>query len=207
MRFTVGSSPYARGALSPTFGTGGVSGIIPVCTGSTADLWRTVDGEWDHPRMHGEHPVTKLIDNFTAGSSPYARGAPVVLVHPEYHNRDHPRMHGEHQLSHCREPAVKGSSPYARGARPAISRKCPRPGIIPVCTGSTGCPPAPQRLYRDHPRMHGEHAFSMESPSTLSGSSPYARGAQLVSGHGQEKIGIIPVCTGSTPKGPAPLEA
>ena len=94
-----GSSPHARGAPRPARPRGLVGGIIPACAGST----RAIDGIlwWrrDHPRMRGEHRCTSscgtrrgdhprmrgehLRPNPTGatdpGSSPHARGAPLLL--------------------------------------------------------------------------------------------------------------------------------
>ena len=115
-RDNTGSSPYARGALSPSDDIAILKGIIPVCTGSTLQI----DGHWgketDHPRMHGEHSLVLAKVGLLRGSSPYARGALSFLVDVKSSTgiipvctgstqwvtrrpspmRDHPRMHGEH---------------------------------------------------------------------------------------------------------------
>ena len=194
----VGSSPYARGAQRGADRHTQCPGIIPVCTGSTIRLPRRGLPEWDHPRMHGEHHPGANGEAGGDGSSPYARGAraihrvgatgvgiiPVCTGSTPGNKSkmpqawDHPRMHGEH-----------GHEQLRAGSRP---------GIIPVCTGSTIAICQTSARSTDHPRMHGEHLATVAALDKLLGSSPYARGA-----HGRllgerRRMGIIPVCTGST---------
>ena len=107
-------------------------------------------------------------------------------------------MHGEHTLALQCGHGFSGSSPYARGALVRLLVVSGHRGIIPVCTGSTVSRCADSPRARDHPRMHGEHMPVGEYLSPLSGSSPYARGAQIRSERRRPSTGIIPVCTGST---------
>ena len=155
------------------------TGIIPACAGSTSSTW----------------PLTQAL----RGSSPHARGAPVLPASEGERVRDHPRMRGEHRARralpagwHRIIPAcagstyrdtdlitlVAGSSPHARGAR---RRRRPR-----------------ARRCWDHPRMRGEHLFhgftmlylariipacagstvkALLAVTREPGSSPHARGA------------------------------
>ena len=173
----------------------------------------------DHPRMHGEHRGD-LFDVVQAqGSSPYARGAqpdarapssargiiPVCTGSTEcalrgaHHRRDHPRMHGEHGARKPVSLPLWGSSPYARGAPQVSISPEEDAGIIPVCTGSTAGHRSWKAVPRDHPRMHGEHLASGDEAGRTHGSSPYARGAQPTEVLIFYGLGIIPVCTGSTP--------
>ena len=131
-----GSSPHARGAQG-SCGEGPVSDrLIPACAGSTVFLPRDELHLRAHPRMRGEHPSIITRPARVAGSSPHARGAPVVHVRlgggvglipacagstrtgrpPMCSGLAHPRMRGEHRLSVPTFEPGPGSSPHARGA-------------------------------------------------------------------------------------------
>ena len=168
--------------------------------------------------MHGEHPRARKSRVAAQGSSPYARGAQAALVVCDglvgiipvctgstqrgsrlHHGpSDHPRMHGEHLVSSTSTVRSVGSSPYARGAPPQGRPPPIRPGIIPVCTGSTGGEARIESKHGDHPRMHGEHEAPRAEQRSGPGSSPYARGARVMPSVCRLPGGIIPVCTGST---------
>ena len=132
----VGSSPRARGALSPVAVSTITKGIIPACAGSTNRANASWHNRWDHPRVRGEHHGAYSASKFLIGSSPRARGAPLWAVAHENltgiipacagstHSmvvlsvsiRDHPRVRGEHVSIHSPLPTQIGSSPRARGA-------------------------------------------------------------------------------------------
>ena len=131
--------------------------IIPACAGSTQSDQCAYHLGWDHPRIRGEHDKGLPAELDEAGSSPHARGAPVVPrsqladlgIIPEcagstgwscptgQAGRDHPRMRGEHGSAHEGETRGKGSSPHARGARGGRAARARVLGIIPACAGST----------------------------------------------------------------------
>ena len=70
-----GSSPHARGAQLPGEDEYLTDGIIPACAGST-EVYATRDCiNGDHPRMRGEHSITRNPLLYSEGSSPHARGA------------------------------------------------------------------------------------------------------------------------------------
>ena len=73
-----GSSPRARGALGQPllYSCGG--GIIPACAGSTGSCHQTLTLPKDHPRVRGEHSLYGRGSLLALGSSPRARGAPLV---------------------------------------------------------------------------------------------------------------------------------
>ena len=195
-----GSSPHARGAHRLHRAVVDARGIIPACAGSTVSpLWMG-NSSRDHPRMRGEHFVQGYDDVAAEGSSPHARGAHEIRA--ERHGaagiipacagstassyrrsrntRDHPRMRGEHMAAPFWMPLMRGSSPHARGALWDDREDCDKPGIIPACAGSTLRPRRPPLAHGDHPRMRGEHHLSSLILTTGLGSSPHARGAQLV---------------------------
>ena len=94
--------------------------------------------------------------------------------------------------------ASQGSSPHVRGARLERARNHGRLGIIPACAGSTRLFRHNDDLYRDHPRMCGEHALMASKMPVNAGSSPHVRGALLSCLRVVHRRGIIPACAGST---------
>ena len=132
------------------------------------------------------------------GIIPACAGSTALYLGERRHIWDHPRMCGEHTVECPYSTAYRGSSPHVRGALALVLVGAKLVGIIPACAGSTrrsngGGPPV-----RDHPRMCGEHPFSLTKQVLGPGSSPHVRGA-LPEGvpHGLEH-GIIPACAGST---------
>ena len=194
-----GSSPLARGAHTGCGARWFRMGIIPACAGSTARSRRGDTCRRDHPRLRGEHIMVAGFDSHMAGSSPLARGARRGLTSPHRSPgiipacagstspprrtgtrwRDHPRLRGEHPRPACGEHELVGSSPLARGARDlhASVRQCD--GIIPACAGSTLRGERHRLIFRDHPRLRGEHFSLVPGSTVLLGSSPLARGAHF----------------------------
>ena len=107
--------------------------------------------------MRGEHSSQRRAAGRAAGSSPHARGAPILaaaglmacriipacagstIAASPYtgRDRDHPRMRGEHGGDKDAAAAAMGSSPHARGAHYSRIRYYHPLGIIPACAGST----------------------------------------------------------------------
>src|SRR5690606_26388235 len=111
---------------------------------------------------------------------------------------DHPRLRGEHVTSDATAGVVKGSPPPARGAQQLIVALDADLRITPACAGST---PALRRLtsmFRDHPRLRGEHCRYTPSAQMCPGSPPPARGALRLRGPSCRRRGITPACAGST---------
>ena len=152
------------------------------------------------------------------GSSPHARGAPAVVgvderdvgiipacagsteLHAGRRHRagDHPRMRGEHAPDNASATCSRGSSPHARGAPLRPFRPPGGVGIIPACAGSTRRSNSLSYSSGDHPRMRGEHVYSVDAPVSSLGSSPHARGALVEEFVVVGRHGIIPACAGST---------
>ena len=155
-RLAYGSSPRARGACEAASAVACRGGLIPACAGSMKNAVTKTLPDAAHPRVRGEHPVSRIEWKPDLGSSPRARGA--------FHRRRvrdderglipacagsmqcsgisgmtgpaHPRVRGEHVLGLPATCCCRGSSPRARGALaddaavPALSR------LIPACAGS-----------------------------------------------------------------------
>ena len=71
-------------------------------------------------------------------------------------------------------------------------------GIIPAYAGSTLLRPSGPPLFRDHPRVCGEHQLFLMGADPDGGSSPRMRGAPVDGGIGFQYVGIIPAYAGST---------
>ena len=124
-----GSSPHARGARVLGISTRAKRGIIPACAGSTRPPHGSPGCPGD-PRMRGKHMPRHLPRLPRRGSSPHARGAPVLgtlatavlgiipaCAGSTRHIRrgllgqgDHPRMRGEHTRDERCIKGVRGSS-------------------------------------------------------------------------------------------------
>ena len=201
--------------------------IIPAYAGSTRTHTRRLTTTRDHPRLCGEHRVSREFASQTAGSSPLMRGATEYQISNEYLNgiiptyagsttttlmaaitsRDHPRVCGEHPRMPPGGSPFSGSSPRMRGAQARVPLEMRASGIIPAYAGSTrrGC--SSSAAPGDHPRVCGEHGTTSVEPSMETGSSPRMRGAQDVGRGLGEGAGIIPAYAGSTracPWGPTP---
>ena len=177
LKWRLGSSPRARGALSGLVRSTRTIGIIPACAGSTPRRRRSRFWPWDHPRVRGEHQAGVPEHEATEGSSPRARGAPArgeptSLAHGIIPacagstaarplrvgvSGDHPRVRGEHCADGSIPAVSRGSSPRARGAPVPFGLSDGADGIIPACAGSTRESAGAVCNLRDHPRVRGEH--------------------------------------------------
>ena len=73
---TAGSSPHTRGARPIRDRAPRVRRIIPAYAGSTFRRLAALARVRDHPRIRGEHRLSRTVANSTPGSSPHTRGAP-----------------------------------------------------------------------------------------------------------------------------------
>ena len=74
-----GSSPRMRGALLFLKIDAHKAGIIPAYAGSTRGSAYRTQGQWDHPRVCGEHTTLRRTPVSPSGSSPRMRGALAIL--------------------------------------------------------------------------------------------------------------------------------
>ena len=130
-----GSSPLARGTRSVYSVVVRVTGLIPARAGNTASSSYPPANHGAHPRSRGEHRVAYSHETLSKGSSPLARGTPVLatvdrtdagLIPARAGNTmyktsapiiagAHPRSRGEHGERLCCRARPAGSSPLARG--------------------------------------------------------------------------------------------
>ena len=174
----VGSSPHTRGARQRILDELGAKRIIPAYAGSTFDRGLRPLEPQDHPRIRGEHPLTRRSGRGLPGSSPHTRGAPVRRGGGAMSTGDHPRIRGEHRIHVDEEDLAAGSSPHTRGALAGPGRR--------------------RGARADHPRIRGEHRWTRPAAPRNGGSSPHTRGARRRRGPVRCRRGIIPAYAGST---------
>ncbi len=167
--------------------------------------------------MRGERALIQSVADRSGGSSPHARGTPVVrsshaltariipacagnaTLHgmANFYMSDHPRMRGERCVRIDPRSVVVGSSPHARGTRLAEDARGRLARIIPACAGNAR-PPRPMCASRaDHPRMRGERQPKPHQSVRVAGSSPHARGTHSGKAWAWRRPRIIPACAGN----------
>ena len=155
----------------------------------------TEPGSSPHTRGARAHETRR---GFSGGIIPAYAGSTPSGSQPPDPPRDHPRIRGEHAQRLATAGSTPGSSPHTRGARPSRPPTSRSVRIIPAYAGSTGSAPTTSPGRPDHPRIRGEHVFSMRIEVRLRGSSPHTRGAPPWRGSGPFGIRIIPAYAGST---------
>ena len=111
---------------------------------------------------------------------------------------DHPRVCGEHCRTFSCIHHSKGSSPRMRGALVGKAELALARGIIPAYAGSTDGIDRRTLRVGDHPRVCGEHRYTVNQFDKKAGSSPRMRGAQPVVPVFLMLVRIIPAYAGST---------
>ena len=197
---------------------GGNTGIIPAYAGNTLQSLHDSFQRRDHPRVCGEHAIRNHIKNGEQGSSPRMRGTHEIAVGdclvlgiiPAYAgntlmltrcrpcSKDHPRVCGEHKYTFAREGLTMGSSPRMRGTHPSQHRPVRQSGIIPAYAGNTSRKLTRYSMFRDHPRVCGEHDVLVDYEICHTGSSPRMRGTHAVRVGACDIHGIIPAYAGNT---------
>ena len=151
----LGSSPLARGLHRESRLTWACGGIIPARAGFTRFLLPVRSHCPDHPRSRGVYRPRGRHGRPQAGSSPLARGLPLLLAALARGLLDHPRSRGVYPPVPAPGHRPQGSSPLARGLHhPPVTTIAHR-RIIPARAGftprhrGTGC------SAWDHPRSRG----------------------------------------------------
>ena len=216
-----GSSPLARGLLTPKSDSSPWWRIIPARAGFTSASRSRTRSSPDHPRSRGVYR-TELVDRcLSHGSSPLARGlranshrdAGILRIIPAragftYRDPaffritpDHPRSRGVYLCLPYWVITPPGSSPLARGLRGGRSVETDPGGIIPARAGFTEVPHDDGFDGQDHPRSRGVYRNPKMSTIRKAGSSPLARGLLrgLVNRIGSTRI--IPARAGFTRNG------
>ena len=157
--------------------------IIPAYAGSTSLVMRSCCLGRDHPRIRGEHSISRRVDAKRSGSSPHTRGAPGVVGDRECGERIIPAYAGSTQDCSKRQGDGRGSSPHTRGAPMHGLGDGLTGRIIPAYAGSTPHAAASATRLQDHPRIRGEHTTFVPEIDVPDGSSPHTRGAHCAIHH------------------------
>ena len=178
--------------------------LIPARAGSTSCATPRGRWRWAHPRSRGEHPDPPRRRDAAQGSSPLARGAPLLANVGQGGNRLIPARAGSTRpgTSPSSRPAAH---PRSRGEHSFLSDPSPLGGwLIPARAGSTLTSASPSTRTTAHPRSRGEHPESVVLPPPAAGSSPLARGARQLLPGPLSAGRLIPARAGSTCPGPPP---
>ena len=152
-----GSSPLARGLPGAGGGHSTGDGIIPARAGFTVGVRAVHFSIPDHPRSRGVYRASWASRAVRAGSSPLARGLPllgrrrrraqgIIPARAGFTARtprrrrsrpDHPRSRGVYWTPPPTRPTSQGSSPLARGLRVVAATTDFDRGIIPARAGFT----------------------------------------------------------------------
>ena len=143
-----------------------------------------------HENRHHPSPASRLIPARAGNTRPGEQGANELVAHP--------RSRGEHLTSIVTRPRRRGSSPLARGTRPSTSTPQNPTGLIPARAGNTMERGHVHPEHGAHPRSRGEHAATLFSVGSRSGSSPLARGTPGVDAACLVIVGLIPARAGNT---------
>ena len=180
----------------------------------------TLPGARDHPRSRGVYMRIVVVGAGELGSSPLARGLPVfgdprlgqariiparagftvLLTRRRPTRLDHPRSRGVYSAGVAAAWNFAGSSPLARGLPEGAGSPGTGRRIIPARAGFT-CR-ASQRgvCSRDHPRSRGVYEEEAHRLRVQVGSSPLARGLQVILKKAGILVRIIPARAGFTPE-------
>ena len=112
--------------------------------------------------------------------------------------RAHPRSRGEHRASIASSFRFGGSSPLARGTLWNGIKGIIDGGLIPARAGNTHVITHGYSPSWAHPRSRGEHRFLHSRTFAPGGSSPLARGTQILASHTRHSPGLIPARAGNT---------
>ena len=119
---------------------------------------------------------------------------------------DHPRSRGVYAGLNVAGIWADGSSPLARGLRESAPPSLTPSGIIPARAGFTSRRWVPPTPLRDHPRSRGVYPRLTRPRRLISGSSPLARGLQVLAHLALHAAGIIPARAGFTEYSPCHYE-
>ena len=111
---------------------------------------------------------------------------------------DHPRVCGEHKYTILRCKPFRGSPPRMRGTHIKPTSQNSTRGITPAYAGNTSSRKKGSTLFRDHPRVCGEHTHEKSISDAKWGSPPRMRGTLDEFGGKSVGVGITPAYAGNT---------
>ena len=196
-KYPDGSSPLARGTPHGTDADRRQHRFIPACAGNATARWSSAPRVAVHPRLRGERTITQDGAYEDVGSSPLARGTRLARIAPQEARPVHPRLRGERIDPTTRVVSVDGSSPLARGTHQndVTDRGIYR--FIPACAGNARVAGTLPGACPVHPRLRGERRSRLHLDRKVDGSSPLARGTQLLDSLASTLLRFIPACAGN----------
>ena len=171
-----GSSPLARGLLSPKRTVPQNRRIIPARAGFTEYAGSATTGDKDHPRSRGVYSGVQETAVKPSGSSPLARGLRVV---PRLDSLGCGIIPARAGFTRSGQGPHRGRSDHPRSRGVYFPKDAKSPGrhwIIPARAGFTEVMARRCVTARDHPRSRGVYAGRSARNSGSLGSSPLARG-------------------------------
>ena len=194
-----GSSPLARGLPTKAAREELDTRIIPARAGFTRSWIRRRAPPRDHPRSRGVYICSGPSNLFWNGSSPLARGLRPIPARPGTPPGIIPARAGFTPAGYmllCQEE----DHPRSRGVY-CLTRSLSTPPcwIIPARAGFTRRASARSPAAPDHPRSRGVYLLDRVRYGAEPGSSPLARGLQLIGTASADPHRIIPARAGFTP--------
>ena len=150
-----------------------------------------------HPRMRGERPLTFSHVSDLSGSSPHARGTPILLNTPILNRRFIPACAGNALINPFQGRGETGSSPHARGTPTFYRLYTVKSRFIPACAGNARTVAVSALPSTVHPRMRGERGGCLSHNHLHTGSSPHARGTRAWASFIIVMGRFIPACAGN----------
>ena len=213
-----GSSPLARGLRDVPGHPLNLRRIIPARAGFTRSSTSGRSRSRDHPRSRGVYGRASPARRGLVGSSPLARGLPshvrrrvagpgIIPARAGFTSgggtlgpspQDHPRSRGVYRSRRAGTTLPPGSSPLARGLLDRHPLARVQSGIIPARAGFTRSMLGVPSCWWDHPRSRGVYEEQRNQAMATIGSSPLARGLQILAHLLAAAIGIIPARAGFT---------
>ena len=192
--------------------------LIPARAGKTLVVLKIATMAPAHPRSRGENVSSSNSPASYRGSSPLARGKPGrqprgglrLRLIPARAGKTptrsahtsgpqaHPRSRGENAGPRHSTCPDLGSSPLARGKQRNSLTIRDAIGLIPARAGKTYRSSSDCRSASAHPRSRGENSLVRSATKDGSGSSPLARGKQVLPGPRSGLPGLIPARAGKT---------
>ena len=195
-----GSSPLARGTRRCVLPPGAPGRFIPARAGNTRGPRGSTGRASVHPRSRGEHEIAEAPAARRAGSSPLARGTPILRARARGRGRFIPARAGNARRA-AGTPPPAGSSPLARGTHILCELNGYPRRFIPARAGNTPAGHTSTLPLTVHPRSRGEHLADLAGSGGDPGSSPLARGTRMSASVRLFSIRFIPARAGNTSSG------
>ena len=147
-----------------------------------------------HPRVCGERDGDLTVDDALSRFIPACAGNANRRKWSVLADTVHPRVCGERPEPRSEFDALGGSSPRVRGTRVHATVGCCANRFIPACAGNAFVSPASKRFSSVHPRVCGERANKVGTPSGVQRFIP------ACAGNARTRSALHRECNGSSPR-------